>query len=75
MVKLARRSLYLLFLIPCLYAGSYVLLVDARLDFTSGVGPWEREPHYLLGGDAVKPFFAPIHMLDRWVRPNYWQDL
>jgi len=55
------------------YAGAYYALVTCRLDVapTGGVA---RLPHYSarMNGVATR-FFAPMHRMDRVLRPNAWR--
>jgi hypothetical protein len=57
-----------------LYAGSYFTLVRADpLPFMSGIGPWPRVPHYLVGGMVAEWIYSPIHAIDRRLRPRHWE--
>ena len=71
---ISRRALLLMVVISGAYFASYFLFVSAaRLEFMTGPGPWPLEPHYVVGGDCAKVLYSPIHLLDIWIRPSYWQ--
>jgi len=54
------------------YISGYFALVEARIGFLSGIGPWPIAPHYLVGGKVAEAFFSPIHEIDRLARPEHW---
>jgi hypothetical protein len=75
----------LLLALPMLYVGSYYALVQVYgtrgQDFLGGIeNPASLElvttpfPRYRLMGDKGKTFFAPIHRLDRMIRPQTWAE-
>src|SRR5262245_50837432 len=67
-------GLMILVVVPSLYVGSYLLLVEQRpLRFMSGPGPWPHVLHYRIGGCLAEYAYAPLHRLDRQIRPTYWQ--
>jgi hypothetical protein len=69
-----KRKWLLLILVPIIYVGSYLFLVDASpLDFMTGIGPWPRVPTYRIGGKLAELFFTPIQHLDELIRPEYWK--
>jgi hypothetical protein len=67
-------AIILLCLLPCIYAGSYLALVEAQpLSFVSGPGPWRKRAVYRVGGAVAAKVYWPINKLDRKVRPDYWK--
>jgi hypothetical protein len=65
-------------LLLALYAGAYYAMVDPfdRVAMISSTYPPPRGrpiPFYSFGGDAAKAFFAPIHQVDRLLRPQVWE--
>jgi hypothetical protein len=67
-------ALLLVLLIPLLYVASYALQVEAKSPgFMCGIGPWPRYPEYRVGGKVAEMFFAPIHKLDKQIRPQHWK--
>lgn len=58
-----------------LYVMAYDQLVLPGLRTTAVVGAGQRKetvPSYLYLGESGERFFAPIHALDRRVRPKLW---
>ncbi len=58
-----------------LYAASYLLLLNPIFCVTEGhlgLGNGYHEADYRFGGEASQIIFAPIHSLDRMIRPDYW---
>ena len=43
-------------------------------DSAGGVGVGYREPHYRIHGTATRCFVAPAHLVDRCIRPDYWDS-
>lgn len=67
-------SIGLVLLLPMLYVGVYYGTVSPSYN----VGPtFEPTPHYFDTSREVKrwlaAFFAPIHWLDRGLRPHVWE--
>lgn len=61
-------------LLPVLYAVSYISLMEPRNPIVVfGTGPWEKQPHYRVGGSVTEWFYSPLHSVDAWVRPKYWE--
>jgi hypothetical protein len=63
----------ILLLLPLLYVGSYLLLVEQGTMFGSGRGPWSIPDDYRVGGEVAKWVFYPLNQLDRRLRPAHWQ--
>ncbi len=62
-------------LLPSTYAGSYFALVRTEpMPMKCGLGPWPRVAKYSMGGRRARSIYAPINRLDRWMRPNHWQE-
>ena len=57
-------------ILPLLYVVSYLCLVRVE---TYGFGDQIR-PRYVVGGEAAKAFFAPVHAADEFLRPGIWQE-
>jgi hypothetical protein len=67
----------ILLLLPGLYVGSYVALLQPILlqgDIVKG-NYIIREAEYRYGGQFSQYFFAPIHWIDVELRPRFWFDL
>ena len=59
----------LLALLAVLYAGAYYALVEpVELLWSRG-----GFAHYRYGGEMAKHLFAPVHHLDRLLRPRLWK--
>lgn len=56
--------------LPVLYVGAYFMTVSRFQAARSTDAYWAQYP---IGGDAAQSFFAPIHLLDRTIREDYWQ--
>lgn len=63
-----------LLLLPVLYAGSYLALVEPYGSAGSCIG---SEPHYPYrwGGVVASRLFWPLEQVDRKVRPKPWQPV
>ena len=67
-----------LLLLPVLYVGSYVVLVEppspAFRNRPVMLYPYPDEPlHYRLGGEMAAAFYWPLNQIDRMVRPGVWE--
>jgi hypothetical protein len=74
-------------LLAALYVGAYYAMVSrgpylvplTPLDFKGGrlfakAGMlFDEEPEYSVGGVWSTAFFAPIHAIDRRIRPTFWR--
>lgn len=60
------------FMLPVLYFGSYLALMQPG-SFALG-GTFTKYADYRYGGLYAARFFYPAHLLDRRIRPAYWQD-
>jgi len=73
----ARWIVLLILCLPCAYLAGYLLLLDpmAVLDKSAGgIGVGHREANYRAGGSASRVLFAPIHSVDRLIRPDHWNS-
>jgi hypothetical protein len=62
-------AMAVILLLPALYVGSYLALLDPY-------GVTQALPaHYRFGGDCARWTFYPINLLDRQLRPSYWNAL
>jgi len=61
----------LFLLVPLLYVGSYLALVDPSGKFHS-VGNVLIWSHYRVGGKFVQGVYWPLEQIDRKVRPKAW---
>ena len=67
----ATLTLAAIALLPLLYVGAYLALVqrtEERLGYTGRF----RFPYYRVGGETAKRIFAPLHEVDQRVRKRYW---
>jgi hypothetical protein len=64
--------------LSALYAVSYFVLVMPEVVFSRGSQPAavrvDTVPSYRIGGTTLRPFFEPVHQLDRRVRPTLWES-
>lgn len=61
----------------CAYVSNYLLALHPAIHITHTTGgliTGHRETDYRSDGQFVRVFFAPIHYVDRRVRPDYWQN-
>jgi hypothetical protein len=81
---LAAAALVVSLLLLGLYIGAYYRLVNVALVRMPGHAvAWETEPVYSLEGRRpgkpvppsywLEKFFAPIHRVDRRIRPHVWE--
>jgi hypothetical protein len=68
-----------LIVVATLYAGAYFAMVE-RTEFRFTGSPLAFPSgdeysfvEYRFGGDAAQSFFAPMHAVDRLLRPKLWQ--
>jgi hypothetical protein len=62
-------ALAALALLPVVYVAAYLALVEPmELLWSRG-----RFATYRYGGETAKQFFAPIHHVDRYLRPALWE--
>ena len=63
-------------LIPFVYVGSYLTLLDGAAPSVyynqAGEPIWTDETQYRWGGETARTFFAPANWIDRKLRPGYW---
>jgi hypothetical protein len=57
--------------VPAAYFGAYLLLLTPNVLYSEGLG-W-RFAWYRWGGKPATYFFHPAHLLDRQLRPGYWE--
>jgi hypothetical protein len=62
-----------LLLLPLLYLGCYLVLMTPVLHSSSG--GYVRKPEYRFGGSAARCLFYPATLVDRQVRPDFWDEL
>jgi hypothetical protein len=62
----------LLFLLPCLYVGSYLALVQRGLPMEIDTDNGEYVATYRVGSHIAMIAYSPLNALDRRVRPAYW---
>jgi hypothetical protein len=63
----------LLLLLPCLYVGSYLLLVERTHSLTlNSFKQPEFAETYRAGDNAAYWFYKPLYMVDRRLRTSYW---
>jgi hypothetical protein len=65
-----------LLLLLALYVGSYFALVKTSVSPLVSVNgvPTPYVPRYRFGGPPVYIIYAPIHWVDRRMRPDYWRE-
>jgi len=63
-----------LLLLPVLYVGSYLALVDPRGFYIPPSGLAVEFTHYRFGGDLADVFFWPLEQIDRRLRPVAWRS-
>ena len=68
-----RKLLFVAIAAMFLYVCSYYCLVY-ELTLPGGRPPRQLSAWYRVGGDFSAAIFAPIHALDRKLRPDYWTD-
>ena len=59
----------------CAYVSNYLLTLNPAIHITNTTGGFvtgHREADYESGGQFSQTFFAPIHYIDRQIRPTYW---
>ncbi len=59
----------------CAYVSNYLLILSPAIHITSTGGGFitgHREADYRSGGQFSRNVFAPIHYVDRQIRPAYW---
>lgn len=56
-----------------MYVGAYYWKVDASLRVSSSAVGWRLSPYYGPWHDWLSPLFAPMHWLDRRMRPDFWE--
>jgi hypothetical protein len=59
-------------LLPVLYVGSYLPLMDHERFVYSLRDDWFLVPNYRFGGQYTHRFFWPLLQLDRKLRPRVW---
>ena len=62
-----------LLLLPLIYIGCYLALMTPVLH--SSNGGYVRKPEYRIGGTVAKGVFCPAALVDRQVRPDFWDEL
>jgi len=65
----------MLLLLPLIYVAGYAALLAPMVvvhESSGGLAFVERHVGYRMEGQAVSMMFAPIHWMDRKVRPGYW---
>lgn len=65
-------ALALLALLPVVYVGAYYALVEP-MELLWIRGGSLRIAHYRCGGETAKHIFAPVHHIDRLLRPRLWK--
>ena len=66
----ATAVLFALALIPLLYVTAYYAWVEPMGAVS---GPVLVVPRYAVGGDVAVKVFAPVHAIDRMLRPAHWR--
>ena len=49
--------------------------IASWIDPKTGIGGGFAAPRYAIGGNLAKRFFAPVHWIDRRMRPHIWRTL
>ena len=86
-----RIAMLMIASVLCVYAVAYYMLVDrctrvpSVKDLVGVVQKIDKpresiaealiEPCYAVGGGGAEAFFAPMHGVDRVIRPTYWKRL
>lgn len=71
----------LVLLVPVAYGAAYLAMLDPAgnhyqfVEFNGSFSILKRSPVYRIDNTHVEQFFAPAHAVDRWCRPNHWNDL
>jgi hypothetical protein len=63
-----------LLLLPVLYVGSYLALVDPESEQGLERILDGRSANYRLGGRRIESFYWPLKQIDQSVRPKAWDD-
>ena len=64
--------------VPLIYASAYLSLVQTTSEggawtwWTDDPSDFTLAPHYTLGGRFAENVFYPVHLVDRWLRPDHW---
>jgi hypothetical protein len=74
--SLAPILVAVLLLLPVLYLGSYIALVDPYVDSDRPIASFVGGNYnYRYGGRMTPRFFWPIEQIDRQLRPHMWRPL
>ena len=68
--QIATAVLFALSLVPVLYVLAYYAWVEPMGAVS---GPVLVVPRYAVGGDVAVKVFAPVHAVDRMLRPAHWR--
>jgi hypothetical protein len=66
-------AIAVLLLLPVLYVGSYLALLDPQESPDhSGLGVMRIRRYGILDGNLIDNFYRPANWVDEKIRPSYW---